>query len=145
MISYTIKYTDLLDNEAEDKVYFHLTKDEVYDLIAERRKTLLGQASRIQEDQDFLEGYQFVRDIVLRSYGERSDDGKRFIKTEGATTAFRQSLLFDEVLEKIFESDKSADAFVNAVMPPKMVELINKEQDKNGVKKPEDRKTSSKK
>ena len=145
MISYTIKYTDLFDNEAEDKVYFHLTKDEVYDLIAERRKTLLGQASRIQEDQDFLEGYQFVRDIVLRSYGERSDDGKRFIKTEEATTAFRQSLLFDEVLEKIFESDKSADAFVNAVMPPKMVELINKEQDKNGVKKPEDRKTSSKK
>lgn len=135
MLTYKIKYIDLMDNEVEETVRFHFTQDEMLSFIRERRSVMAGELAKIQDDSDYLSGYAFVRDLVVRAYGERSEDGKRFIKNDEVRSNLTDSPLIDAVMETLFETEKTTQAFIDGVMPPKMRDLMNTEVAKEEAKK----------
>ena len=58
-----------------------------------------------------------VEEFILKSYGEKSSDGKRFIKSEELTTAFTQSEAYSVLFMELATDDKAAADFINGIMP----------------------------
>lgn len=127
MIKLTIKYTDFNDNEVEEDVYFHFSQDEMFDYIRENREYIAGEVSNALTTEDYIETYKAVRDLVVAAYGERSKDGRRFVKNEETKLNFVETPRLDVVLEQILESDETMKRFINGILPPKMRDVVLKE------------------
>ena len=57
------------------------------------------------------------KDLILRSYGEKSADGRRFIKSKELSTAFSQTEAYSELfMELVTDAEKAAE-FVNGITP----------------------------
>ena len=70
------------------------------------------------------------KELVLKAYGEKSPDGKRFIKSDELSTAFAQTEAYSELFMKLATDDKAAADFVNGIIP----KLDNKATPATGVK-----------
>lgn len=60
---------------------------------------------------------EIFKDLLLRSYGEKSPDGRRFIKSEELTTAFLQTEAYSDLFMELASDAKAAADFVNAIVP----------------------------
>ena len=79
-----------------------------------------GMAKRLQKIVDTKDTKQIVeifKDIILRSYGEKSDDGRRFIKSKELSDAFSQTEAYSELYMELSSDDKAAAAFINGITP----------------------------
>jgi hypothetical protein len=126
MLKKTIKYTDFNGNEVTEDFYFNLTKAEVAEME-------LG-ASRLDADGNIKGGMQDLlaeivasgsgqrimdtfKEILARSYGMRSEDGKRFIKSKELFEEFTQSAAYSEFFMELITDADAASSFIKAVMP----------------------------
>ena len=72
---------------------------------------------RITEAQDAPSIMRVFKDLILRAYGEKSADGKRFIKSEALRNEFSQTEAYSQLfMELATDADKAA-AFINGVVP----------------------------
>ena len=55
--------------------------------------------------------------LILMSYGEKSADGKRFIKSKELSEAFSQSEAYNKIFMEIVTDSKAAAEFANGIMP----------------------------
>ena len=62
----------------------------------------------------------FIKKIVLKSYGVKSTDGRRFIKSEELSTEFSQTPAFSAFMMKLMTDDKEASSFINGVSPAEL-------------------------
>lgn len=126
MLKKTIKYTDFNGNEVSEDFYFNLTKAEVAEmelyatkLDAEGKQTG-GMEQMLQAVVNSGSGKLIIdtfKEIVSKSYGVRSEDGKRFIKSPQLFEEFTQTAAYSEFfMELITEADSAAD-FIKGVMP----------------------------
>jgi hypothetical protein len=134
MLKKTITYTDFNGNEVTEDLYFNLTKTEAVefamDLPDSVSKTFndgtpvdVNQASVELVNQLGNKGvYQFVKSLVLKAYGIKSEDGKRFIKKPELTEEFEQGLAFDAFFMELMSDDKAAADFVNGVIPASLAD-----------------------
>lgn len=132
MFKLEIEYKDYNDNDIKETVLFHFTQDEMLQFIKNNRSRLRGEMSKAIAEEDYIGAYQFVRELVLDAYGEKSEDGLRFIKNDDTRLNLTQTPRLDAVIEKVFTSEESGRAFVQAILPPKMVKLMEdrlKEED----------------
>lgn len=117
MLKKTITYTDYNGVERIEDFYFNLNKAEVMELEMGTSGGLSEMINRIVAAQDAPSIIKVFKDLVLRAYGEKSPDGKRFIKSEELSMAFAQtdaySILF---MELATDADKAAK-FVNGILP----------------------------
>ena len=117
MLKETIKYTDYNGVEREEDFYFNLTKAEIMEMEMSTTGGLAEMITRVVNTKDAPAIIKIFKDLVLRAYGEKSADGKRFIKSEEIATAFSQteaySILF---MELATDADKAAK-FVNGIVP----------------------------
>ena len=79
MVKETITYIDYNGNERTEDFYFNLTKAEVVEMELMTPGGLSNLLIRISNANDVPEGIKFAKEIVLRAYGEKSPDGRRFI------------------------------------------------------------------
>ena len=63
-----------------------------------------------------------MSDIDLKSYGEKSADGRRFVKSEKLSEEFSQTNAYSQLFMKLATDDKAAVAFINGIMPDSMQE-----------------------
>lgn len=117
MLKKTIKYIDYDGNERTEDFYFNLSKAE----IAEMQNSAIGGLDkvlrRIVEERDNKRIVELFKDLILRSYGEKSPDGKRFIKSQELRDAFSQTEAYSELFMEVAANAESAAAFVNAIVP----------------------------
>jgi hypothetical protein len=122
MIKRTVTYTDFDGNKQTDEVYFHLTKQEFLDLT-EMEDEVKSWAERFQgEDRDLtteeIRGVlALVRKLGLKAYGERSTDGKRFVKSPQLTEEFSQTALWDEFLWNLLQNPEDLNQFLVTLVP----------------------------
>jgi hypothetical protein len=121
VIKKTIKYTDFNDQERSEDFYFHLSKADLIELQAKYRGGLEGFLTRIVASQDTEEIYGFLTEIVLKSYGKRSDDGSSFRKSAQLRDEFRSSEAFSELMMSFFTDVKNATEFINGIVPKDLV------------------------
>lgn len=133
MLKKTITYTDYNGVERKEDFYFNLTKAEITEM---ELSTAGGFAEMIQKVIDAQDGPTIIKvfkDLVLKAYGEKSADGKRFIKSEEISTAFSQTEAYSILFMELATNSKSAAEFVNGIIPADMKDAVAKEAAKNGL------------
>lgn len=117
MIKKTIKYTDYNDLEREEDFYFNLNKAEVTEWENSVDGGLSARMEKIVATADQTKLVPLFKDIILRSYGEKSPDGRRFIKSEELSTAFSQTEAFVNLFMELSGNAEAAAEFVNGITP----------------------------
>jgi hypothetical protein len=117
MLKKLITYTDFDGNERKEEFYFNLTKAEVTEMEMSAEGGLSKTLQRIIETQDNKRIIETFKDLILRSYGEKSPDGKRFIKNQELRDAFAQTEAYSELFMELAMNAESAAAFVNGIVP----------------------------
>ena len=117
MLKKTITYVDYNGVERTDDCYFNLSKAEITEMEMSTAGGLAEMIQNIIKAQDAPASIKIFKDLILKAYGEKSPDGKRFIKSKELSTAFSQteaySILF---MELATDADAAAD-FVNGIIP----------------------------
>ncbi len=117
MIKWPITYTDYNGETQTEDFYFNLNKAEVMEMNLEANGAYGDYLQRIVEQRDGKKlAYEFKR-LILKSYGEKSPDGRRFIKSEEMSSAFEQTEAFSEFYMKIATDEDAATKFIEGVLP----------------------------
>lgn len=117
MIKRTITYTDYNGNERTEDFHFNLTKAELMEMELCENGGLGEMIKRIVAAQDTPEIIKVFKKIILKSYGEKSPDGKRFVKSEELATAFSQTEAYSILFMELSTNTEAAIKFVNGVIP----------------------------
>ena len=130
MIKLTRTYMDFNDVERTEDFYFHMTKAEVMEMEMSTSGGMAEMIQRIVAAQDIPAIIKVFKELVLKAYGQKSPDGKRFIKTAEQTEEFAQTNAYSDIfMELATDADKAAE-FVNGIMPAD----IQKQLPKNAKK-----------
>jgi len=117
MFKQAIKYTDYNGTEREEDFYFNLSKAELLKLEYTTPGGLKDMIERIIKEKDTVKIYRLFTDIVRLAYGEKSDDGKHFVKSEAISEAFCQTEAYSELMMMFIEDAEFAGKFVNGIVP----------------------------
>lgn len=117
MIKWPITYTDYNGETQTEDFYFNLNKAEVMELNLEANGAYADYLQRIVEQRDGKNIAKEFKRIILKAYGEKSPDGRRFIKSEEMAQAFQQTEAFSELYIALATDDKQASKFMEGVLP----------------------------
>lgn len=117
MLKKTIKYTDFNGEERNEDFYFNLTKAEVAELEMSINGGLSAMIEKISNEQDNVAIMKIFKELILKSYGEKSIDGKRFVKSEELSTAFSQTEAYSELFMEIATDPDKAVKFFENIIP----------------------------
>lgn len=120
MLKKTITYKDYNDVERTEDFYFNLTKAEVLEMEMSVSGGLAEMITRIVAAQDQPTIMKIFKDLVLKAYGEKSPDGKRFIKSDELATAFSQTEAYSQLYIELATNADAAAKFVNGIIPADM-------------------------
>ena len=120
MLKKTIKYTDYDGNEREEDFYFNLNKAEVTEMKLSKQGGLSEYIKRIVAAQDAPSLVELFKELICKSYGEKSLDGKRFVKSKELTEEFTQTEAYAELFVELASNAEEATKFVNGIMPKNM-------------------------
>lgn len=118
MLKKKIKYTDYNGVEREETFYFNLNKAEVAEMELEVKGGLSAVIERIVETEDRPKLISIFKNLILKAYGVKSDDGKRFIKTQELRDEFEQSEAYAELFMELASNADAASDFINGIVPP---------------------------
>lgn len=124
MIKQDITYTNFEGEQETETLYFHLNKVELMEMQVSEKRGLAQYITDIQKAENNKEIFRLFKEIVLRAYGERSEDGKKFIKNERLREEFEGCLAYEELMVKIVTETDFAVKFVNGIMPAGMADQI---------------------
>lgn len=136
MLKKTIKYTDYNGVNREEDFFFNLTKAEIMDMQMGTAGGLADLIATLVKTQNMPEIIRIFKEIILKAYGEKSTDGKRFIKIDdeghALSKAFSETEAFSELYMKLATDSKEAANFVNAIIPADME--VSEEQQAEAMK-----------
>ena len=121
MLKKTIEYVDYNGVERKEDFYFNLSKAEVTEMELSVRGGLSAMLEELVKSGDNARIVEIFKDLVLRSYGEKSADGKRFVKSKELSEAFSQTEAYSEIFMELALDEKAAAAFVNGILPSHLV------------------------
>lgn len=120
MLKKNIKYVDYNGVERDEDFYFNLTKAEVMEMEMSTSGGLAEMIQRVVAAQDAPAIIKIFKDLVLRAYGVKSPDGKRFIKSEELKDEFAQTEAYSILFMELATDADAAAKFVNGIVPADM-------------------------
>ena len=117
MIKWPITYTDYNDETHTEDFYFNLNKAEVMEMNLDANGAYAEYLQRMVDQRDGHKLGEEYKRIILKSYGEKSADGRRFIKTPELTEAFSQTEAYSDIFMELATDEKAAAAFVQGITP----------------------------
>lgn len=117
MIKKTITYTDFNGVERTEDHYFNLTKAEVMEMEMSVDGGLAEKLDRIVKSKDAPSIIKTFKELILNAYGEKSSDGRRFIKSEEISRAFSETEAYSQLFMELCTDANAAAAFVNGILP----------------------------
>ena len=124
MYKETIKYTDYENNDREEDFYFNLNKAELTEMQMSTEGGLEKRIQKIVSSQNGKEIMALFKEIILKAYGVKSDDGKRFIKNQEVRDEFEQSEAYSELFMKLVTDADAAQKFINGIIPKDIANQI---------------------
>lgn len=117
MLKKTITYTDYNGVERTEDFYFNLSKAEIMEMELGVSGGFAEMLRNIVKSNDTPTLIKIFKDLVLKAYGEKSSDGKRFIKSEEISTAFSQTEAYSILFMELATNAEEASKFVNGIVP----------------------------
>ena len=126
MLKKTITFKDFNDNEVSEDHHFHLSQAELVELEMSHKGGLSDALQKIIDAEDGKAIMAEFKNIILSSYGKRSEDGRRFVKNQQLREEFESSEAYSALfMELILETDKAIE-FVNGIVPGDLTEKVGK-------------------
>lgn len=125
MLKKTITFKDLDDNDVTEDFYFNLTKAELAELELSRKGGLTAHLQQIIKDGDGGVIMATFKELISKSVGRRSEDGRRFIKNQEITDEFLQSNAYSEMFLGLVTSADDGAAFIRAIVPKDMLDAVD--------------------
>jgi hypothetical protein len=122
MLKKTIKYVDYNGVEREEDFYFDLSKAEITEMELSRDGGMSNLIQKIVNAKDMPSLIKIFKQLILKSYGVKSADGRRFIKSEQLSTEFTQTPAYSELFMELATDEKAAANFINAIVPQEVSE-----------------------
>ena len=116
MIKETITYTDLNGVERTEVFLFNMSKPEIVKMQASAKGGYDVQLQSLAAGANGALIMEFFENFIKNSYGEKSDDGRRFMKSEEISRAFMETPAYEVLFEKLVTDADAAATFVNKVM-----------------------------
>ena len=117
MLTKSITYTDYDGVERTENFMFNRTKAELAELNLTTEGGLQAVIQKIIDSRDIPELTKWFKKIVTMSYGEKSADGRRFIKSQELTEEFLQTEAYSELFVELITDENAAAAFINGIIP----------------------------
>lgn len=127
MLKKNITYVDYNGTERTEPKYFNLSKAELMEM---ELGTTGGYAEMIQniiDAKDTPALIKIFKELILKSYGEKSADGKRFIKSEELSTAFAQTEAYSVLFMELATDAEAASNFIKGIIPADLATEAEKE------------------
>jgi hypothetical protein len=112
-----ITYTDFNDQQVTEEFCFHLSKAELIQMEVEYDGGLQKYLTGIAESDDNKKIFEAFQELLMKSYGQRSEDGKRFIKSQELRDEFASSEAYSEFIMSLATDAGAAAEFVNGILP----------------------------
>lgn len=130
-----IKYTDWNGTDREETFYFNLTRTECIRLHSDTPGGLGEVLDRIVKANDTGTIRATFEDLLGRSYGVKSEDGRRLIKGKNGEMfqAFTESMAYDELIVKLISEPGYAADFFNDVIPVEQIKDLVDKIDRNAA------------
>lgn len=117
MLKKTITYTDYNGVERTEDFYFNFTEAELAEMQMSAEGGLSAMVEKIVQAQDQPAIFKLFKDLVLKAYGVKSPDGRRFMKSDELRADFSQTEAFSILFMELGTDADKAAAFVNGVIP----------------------------
>ena len=118
MLKRTIIYTDYDGIERKEDHYFNLTKTELVEMEVGIAGGMQAKLQKIIDEHNPPEIMRTFKELISKSYGIKSDDGKRFKKSDEISREFFETLAYDQLFMELCTDPNKAADFVRAIMPP---------------------------
>lgn len=127
MYKRTFTYTDYDGVERTEDFYFNLTKAELIEMELGKEGRLTTMLDRIVKAKDNVSLIKEFKELIRKSYGKKSDDGRRFMKSDEIFDEFSQTEAYSMFFTELSTDDEAAAKFVNGIMPKDLAEQLDKE------------------
>ncbi|MBQ0057447.1 MAG: hypothetical protein KBT20_07290 [Bacteroidales bacterium] len=117
MVKETITYVDYNGVERTEDYFFNLNKAEVIEMELSSETSLADRLTTIVNAKNRPAIVKVFKDILFKAYGEKSEDGKRFIKSDELSIAFSQTPAYEQLFMKLATNDVYAADFINKIVP----------------------------
>lgn len=117
MLKKTIQFQDWNGVTLEEDFYFHLSKNELVEMVAAENGDLVSRIKDIVSRGDGSEILSTFRMIILKSYGIRSADGRRFQKSDLISEEFTQTDAFDRLYMELCTDANASAEFIRGILP----------------------------
>lgn len=130
MFKITETYNDYNEVERTEDFWFHLNKAELMEMELGTTGGLGEAINKLVAAQDMPAIIKVFKDLVLKAYGVKSADGKRFMKEDENGRPYYKEFVETEAYSQIFmrlATDADAAAkFVNGIIPAELAKEANK-------------------
>lgn len=111
MFKHSVEYVDFNGSDRKEDLYFHLSLPEVTRLEAEIGMGLEDYIKGLTTNQELNTLLAFLERMLLSSYGQKTSDGKSFIKSQVIREAFEYSQAYAEIFEQVLSNPDLARKF----------------------------------
>ena len=132
MLTKTITYTDYNGVERTETFYFNLSQAELIEMQLGGKDGLYSdKLQKMIDNRDTAAIINTIKEFVLKSYGETTDDGKRFVKSPEISEAFTQTEAYSQLITELLSDDAKSSEFILGIMPQGLREAAVAEMNKN--------------
>lgn len=132
MLKKTIKYTDYEGVERTEDFYFNLSKAELTVMNLSEPGGIVKKLMKMSQEMDAPGLIGVISNLILKSYGEISSDGRRFIKSEEMSKNFEQTEAYSELFMELCTDAEATANFITEIIPASMREQIKKAEKDSG-------------
>lgn len=118
MLKKTFTYVDYNGVERTEDHYFNLSKAELMEMELSTTGGLAEMINKIVAAQDAPAIVKIFKELVLKAYGQKSADGRRFIKSKELSDEFAQTEAYSQLFMELATDADAAAKFVNGIVPP---------------------------
>lgn len=118
MLKKTFTYIDYNGVERTEDHYFNLSKAELMEMELSTTGGLAEMINKIVAAQDAPAIVKVFKELVLKAYGQKSADGRRFIKSQELADEFSQTEAYSQLFMELATDADAAAKFVNGIVPP---------------------------
>lgn len=117
MLKHQVSYKDFENKSVKETLFFNLTTRDSAKLTI-KYGDLTKYVKKIEKEKDAAAMMVLIEDLVLTAYGERSEDGRHFIRNEEIRERFSYSLAFEALLDDLYSDEKKMSKFFDALLKP---------------------------
>lgn len=131
MLTKRITYVDFNGVERTEDFRFHLNKAELMEMEYGTSCGLSEMVQRVMDTKDMPTIMKIFKDLLVKSYGIKSDDGRRFEKTDEIRRAFVEGPAYEILYMELATDSKAAAEFVNGILPEDLVKQVGEMETAN--------------